>query len=76
MIGCQQVGLVQDHQIGGAELLLEQLLERAVVIERGIGGALRLEAAEALANNPSRTAAASTTAITPSTVTRVQISGH
>ena len=39
----QQVGLVEDHQIGGAELVLEQLLERAVVIERRVGGALRLE---------------------------------
>ena len=37
----QKIGLVQHHQIGGAELLLEQLLERAVVIERGIGRALR-----------------------------------
>ena len=33
-------------------------------------------AAGALANSPSRTAAASTTATTPSTVTRVRISGH
>ena len=30
----QQVGLVEDHQVGAGELVLEQLLQRAVMVER------------------------------------------
>ena len=37
VVRSQQVGLVQHDQVGGGELVLEQLLERAVVVERGIG---------------------------------------
>ena len=42
----EQVGLVQDDEIGGEELILEDLLERVVVIERRIGGALFRERVE------------------------------
>ena len=51
---------------------------RAGCRDRAPGSAARCasSAAGALANRPSRTAAASTTATTPSTVTRVRISGQ
>ena len=39
----QQVGLVEHHQVGAAELVLEQLLQRGVVIEGLVGLALGLD---------------------------------
>ena len=36
----QKIGLVEDHHVGAVELILEQLLDRVLVIEIGIGGAL------------------------------------
>ena len=38
--GIDQIGLVQDHQIGAGELVAEHLFERVVVDERRVGGAL------------------------------------
>ncbi len=38
--GVEQVALVQHHQVGAGDLILEHLLDRVVVIERGVGGAL------------------------------------
>ena len=39
-----QVGLVEDDEIGAQDLVLVDLLERIVVVERRIGGALRGDA--------------------------------
>ena len=36
----EQVALVEHHQIGAGDLVLEHLLDRIVVIERVVGGAL------------------------------------
>ncbi len=38
-----EIGLVENDEIGAGELILEHFFERIVVIERGIGGALRGE---------------------------------
>ena len=38
--GVEQVALVQHHQVGAGELILEHFLDRIVVLERGVGGAL------------------------------------
>ena len=71
--GVEQVGLVEDDQVGAAELVLEQLLERAVVIERrDRRRAGRPRARGSAANRPARRGRPSTTAMTPSTVTRVR----
>ena len=46
-----QIAFVQDDHIGAVELVLEDLLQRVVVVEHGIGPALglgRLQPAEAL----------------------------
>ena len=59
-----------------SKLILVHLLQRIVVIERGVGGALRRQRVRSSAKRPSATAAASTTAITPSTVSRARISGQ
>ena len=40
-VGVGAVGLAQDHQVGGAELILEQFAQGGVVVEIGIGLALR-----------------------------------
>src|SRR5437762_3292903 len=37
----EEVGLVQDHEIGAGQLIGKDLLERVVVVDRGIGGARR-----------------------------------
>ena len=41
--GVDQVALRQDDQVGAGDLVLEHLLDRVVMVERGIGGALRGE---------------------------------
>src|SRR5205823_185191 len=81
-----EVGLVQDHEIGAGQLIGKDLLERIVVVDRGIGGAhgtspwakgpRRATASGSLAKRPSAAAAASMTVTTPSTVMRVRISGQ
>ena len=38
--GVEQVALVEHHQVGAGDLVLEHLLDRVVVIERVVGGAL------------------------------------
>ena len=73
----QQVGLVEHHHVGAAELLLEELLQRAVVVERLVGrGAGPRPLPDRRQRDPSATAGPSITVITPSTVTRVRISGQ
>ena len=44
----EEVGLVQNDEIGGEKLILEHLLQRVIVIERGIGGALFRERVEVI----------------------------
>ena len=73
----QQIGLVDHHQIGGGKLLLEQLGERALVVERGVGQragprALRGPRRRGHRARPRRRPPRSTA----STVTRVRISGQ
>ena len=72
-----EVGLVQDHEVGAQQLVLVYFLERIVVVERGV---VRRAAARCVAGSsakrPAATAAPSTTATTPSTVTRERISGQ
>ena len=66
----EQIGLVEHDQIGAGQLILEQLLDRAFVIERcrpRRGG--HATASWSSAKRPAATAALSTTVITPSTVT-------
>ena len=41
--GLHLVGLVEDDEVGAEELVLEHLLERIVVIDGGVGRALRCE---------------------------------
>ena len=41
--GVDQVALRQDHEVGAGDLVLEHLLDRVVMVERGIGAALRGE---------------------------------
>ena len=72
-----QVGLVEHDEVGAGELVVEHLLERIVVVDRRVGGALRARRASgSSAKRPAATAAASITVTTPSTVTRVRISGQ
>ena len=40
----EQVELVENHQIGGGELIFVQLVKRGRVIEGGVGGALAPDA--------------------------------
>ena len=40
-LGVEQVDLAEHHQVGAAELLLEQLLQRRLVVEVGVLGARR-----------------------------------
>ena len=39
-VAAREVDLVEHDEIGAGKLILEDLLERVVVVERGIGGAL------------------------------------
>ena len=75
--GVDQVGLVENHEIGAGELVGEHLLERVVVGERRVGRALPGDGlgvgGEAARRPPPR---ASITVSTPSTVVRVRISGQ
>ena len=72
-----QVALRQDDQIGAGDLVLEHLLDRIVMVERLV----RRRAAPPAhpcrcATRPSASAGPSTTAMTPSTVTRLFTVGH
>ena len=46
------VGLVDQDQVSAAGLLLEQLLERDLIVERGIGRALGLDRVEVMGKAP------------------------
>ena len=75
--GIDQIGLVEDHQVGGDELVLEQLAQRGLVVEHFVGlAACASTAASSAAKRPSASAAASTTVTTPSMVTSALISGQ
>ena len=75
--GVQQIALRQDDQVGAGDLVLEHFLDRIVMVERLVGGALRLQARPCRRRPGLRPAPApSTTAMTPSTVTRLFTDGH
>ena len=64
-------------EVGAEELVLVDLLERVIVIERGSSSRAALPAPPgSSAKRPAATAAPSTTAMTPSTVTRERIAGQ
>ena len=74
--GVQQIRLVEQDQVGAKQLVFVDLLQRIVMIERGVRARCRGKLASSSAKRPSATAAASTTAITPSTVSLALISGQ
>ena len=72
-----KIGLVEHDDVGAQQLVLVDFLERIVVVERRVRGALRGDRfAGSSAKRPSATAAASTTAMTPSTVSLARSSGQ
>ena len=74
--GIDQIGLVENDEIGAGELVGEHLLERVVVIERRVRRALQRDGLGIGGETAAATAAPSITASTPSTVMRVRISGQ
>ena len=52
--GVEQIGLVQDHEIGAGELVGEHLLERVVVVDRRVGAALPRDRLGSSAKRPGR----------------------
>ncbi len=43
VVGARQIGLVEQDHVGAEDLILEHLLERVVVLDGRVGGALRRE---------------------------------
>ena len=72
----EEVGLAEDHQVGAVQLVLEQLLDRAVVLNAGNGGALGGHRGRVMGEAPGGRTGPSTTVTTPSTVTLAYISGQ
>ena len=54
--GVEQVALVQHDQVGAGDLILEHFLDRVVVLERGVGGALAGQRLEVGGDAPFRDA--------------------
>ena len=76
-LGDSRSVLLSTTRSAQSKLVLVDLLERIVVIERRVGArAARATSSGSSAKRPSATAAASTTATTPSTVRRERISGQ
>ena len=71
-----QIGLVEHDEIGAEKLILVDFFQRVVVIDGGIRRALRRDFRRVVGERPALTAGPSTTVTTPSTVTRLRISGH
>ena len=76
-LGRNEVGLVEHHHVGAEQLVLVDLLERGCR-GRAMGrrGVARRLFRGSSAKRPAATAPASTTAITPSTVSLARSSGH
>ena len=72
-VSINEVGFVEHDKIGAQKLILVDLLQGIFVVDGRVGGPLRASFSGSSANRPAATAAASVTAITPSTVTRARI---
>ena len=72
----KEIGLVEDHEVGAASWSSKSSSSGLSCSSVGSAAACAPSAAGSLAKRPSATAGPSTTAMTPSTVTRVRMSGQ